>query len=241
LSNKIMLVDADEENIKAVSQAVKGSKYQIVDIADTFATAAVRYFQHEPDLILVSVNLHHNDSGLEFAEKIREGHDTPILFIADSNDHKAIRKAVMTSPFGYISSPVDQDELILGIDLALKRNQEIMKRKRSQIELLNRAQSQETSILVRGIFHDLMNPLAVIKLGLARYKKDGVADFYDQLVTRVEDMISIIEGARSQIKYHVEESEEYFLKPIINQAIELMDSHLKEADVHVLVEGDHVY
>ena len=74
-----------------------------------------------PDLILMDIGLAGSLDGIETARQIRQRHNIPIIFLtADPNETK-IAEAKSISPYGYISKPCLEKDLLDAVESALHR------------------------------------------------------------------------------------------------------------------------
>jgi two-component system, response regulator PdtaR len=94
---------------------------------DAVTTAA----ELHPDLMLMDISLAGAMNGIEAAERIRQEHDIPIVFLSAFSDNDLLRKAAHTEPYGYLVKPFEERELHATITMALYRHQ--MERERAAL------------------------------------------------------------------------------------------------------------
>ena len=75
--------------------------------------------ERKPDLLLMDVMLKGKLDGFTAARKIRELHDTPIIFITALMDEKTKAAAAMISPSGMIGKPINIKQLMEVVEKAL--------------------------------------------------------------------------------------------------------------------------
>lgn len=92
----------------------------------------------KPDLILMDVRLHGDMDGIEAANRIKEKHDIPIIYLTAYADDDTIQRAKITEPFGYILKPFDDRELHTVIEMGLykHRMQQTLKASEAQYRTL---------------------------------------------------------------------------------------------------------
>ncbi len=71
------------------------------------------------DLIFMDIVLKGKMDGIETAQKIKESHDTPLVFLTAFADEEKLKRAKLAEPFGYILKPFEDRELHATIEMAL--------------------------------------------------------------------------------------------------------------------------
>lgn len=74
-----------------------------------------------PDLILMDIALAGSLDGIETARQIRSKYPIPVIFLSAYSNQNRIDEAHAVSPFGYLTKPVMQDDLLAAIRGALDR------------------------------------------------------------------------------------------------------------------------
>lgn len=104
------------ENIRNI--LVKNG-YDVSSIAVS-GNEAINYVDNDrPDVILMDIVLKGDMDGIEAAEKIRMTSDSPIIFLTAHSDGKSLQRAKTTEPFGYLTKPFEERQLIISIEMAL--------------------------------------------------------------------------------------------------------------------------
>ncbi len=112
-----------EDDIKALENTIYLLKkyfskiYSAVDGLDAFDS----YIKHDPDIILLDINIP-KLNGLELASKIREkDNETPIILLTAHSEKKKLLKAIDLQISSYIIKPFKIQELKDNITKVLKR------------------------------------------------------------------------------------------------------------------------
>jgi PAS domain S-box-containing protein len=84
------------------------------------AIAATR--THQPDLILMDIWLQGPMDGIQAAEEIHRGLDTPIIYVTANADESTLERAKLTEPYGYVLKPFEELELRTTIEIALYKH-----------------------------------------------------------------------------------------------------------------------
>lgn len=95
--------------------------FTVVDVVDNGEQAIHVASTELPDLILMDIRLKGKTNGIDAAERIRERNPLPVVFLTAHSDVETRRQALLTQPFGYIVKPFQERDLVIAIELALKR------------------------------------------------------------------------------------------------------------------------
>lgn len=126
---KILIVE-DDQTSAAVMQLYLGSLgYEINGIATTGQDAIEMARWHQPDLVLMDINLGKGLNGIEAAQIIKKNFYTPIIFVTSHADATTLEKAKDAEPAGYINKPLRETDIKTTIELVLARTKERPKNK----------------------------------------------------------------------------------------------------------------
>jgi CheY-like chemotaxis protein len=116
---KILVVDDDENFLKAQSENLQGAGYQVVTALDgAQAVAAAR--KDNPDLILLDINLPPAVDGvpwdgfriMDWFHRLDPEKRVPIIVITGSVELKNKERATSSGAIAYFHKPFDQDDLL---------------------------------------------------------------------------------------------------------------------------------
>ncbi|MGA2677259.1 MAG: PAS domain S-box protein [Methanobacterium sp.] len=129
---KILIVE--DEFIEAMSfeQSLKSFGYDVVNIASTGEEALENVSNHKPDLILMDIFLKGEMDGIEAAAQIKKNFDIPIVYLTAHLEEIEVKRAKLTSPYGYIIKPVNKTDLKNIIELTFYKHQLESKLKNSE-------------------------------------------------------------------------------------------------------------
>jgi len=71
----------------------------------------------------MDINIQGDMDGIEAADKIRENHDIPIIFLTAFADDGFIQRAKASAPYGYLLKPFKERELQATIEMAVNKHQ----------------------------------------------------------------------------------------------------------------------
>lgn len=76
---------------------------------------------HDPDLVLMDINLGKGPDGIQLAGEIKAQKNVPLIFLTSYSDKTTIDKAKQVNPDGYIIKPFDEKDLQVAIEIAFHR------------------------------------------------------------------------------------------------------------------------
>ncbi|UYZ62498.1 sigma-54-dependent transcriptional regulator [Hymenobacter weizhouensis] len=77
--------------------------------------------QNPPDLVLIDIRLHGEQSGIELGELLRTRYRIPFVYVTSHADKHTLQQAVATQPYGYIVKPFEDEEIVAALDAAWMR------------------------------------------------------------------------------------------------------------------------
>ena len=95
--------------------------YAVCAVCDGALDAMAEVASRMPDLLLLDINLGEGPDGVQLAEKVRERHGVPIIFVTSHSDKATLERVKPLRPAGFIIKPFDENDLRAQIELALAR------------------------------------------------------------------------------------------------------------------------
>ena len=74
-----------------------------------------------PDLVLMDIFLKGMMDGITAAEIIFHTYNIPVIYLTANSDVNTLERAMKTKPFGYLTKPVNANELHTAIERALHK------------------------------------------------------------------------------------------------------------------------
>lgn len=164
---KILVVEDEIIVAEDIAGRLKKLGYTVTAIVASGEEALKKIAENRPDLVLMDIVLKGEIDGITTAEKIRTQIDVPTVFLTAYADDKTLQRAKLTDPFGYIIKPFQQNDLRVGIEIALHRHEIETKMRqalkaseaaRDSMEEKAHRQNQYISMAA----HELRNPLNAI-------------------------------------------------------------------------------
>jgi DNA-binding response OmpR family regulator len=122
--NKIRILIVEDEPILAFSLNIQlqRSGYEVIGIADSSYEALEIVERDKPDLILMDYYIRGAMNGIDTAQIIHLRNVIPVIFLSSLEDENVIRKIRTMRYCGFMSKPVDIEELKRAIDRKVKRS-----------------------------------------------------------------------------------------------------------------------
>jgi YesN/AraC family two-component response regulator len=124
MSRKKILVVEDEAFIAMdIKQILEKEGYHSIIDCFTVEMAVDLVEVHQPDLVLIDVNLNDRKNGLDFARYLRSCGTTPFIFITSFSDRDTLTSAAEVGPSAFLTKPFKPVDLTSAVFLGLQNNQ----------------------------------------------------------------------------------------------------------------------
>jgi two-component system, response regulator PdtaR len=116
---KILIVE-DEQLIAAdLAHLLTDWGYQVVGSADNSDQAVALFTTHQPDLVLVDIQLEGMLDGVDTVRRFNQIRQIPFIFLTGQADFQTIERVKTIEPSAYLLKPFDERHLHISIELAL--------------------------------------------------------------------------------------------------------------------------
>jgi DNA-binding LytR/AlgR family response regulator len=120
-NTKILIVE-DEIIIADFIQATLNKEgFKNVEMAHKTTTATEAFKNFQPEIIILDINLHGENSGIELAKSTNK--NATVIFLTGQYDESLMSKALATNPESYLTKPIKKDDLLAAIKLSILRKQ----------------------------------------------------------------------------------------------------------------------
>ena len=134
VQEKILIVEDDSLIAAYIEDVLVKSGYTVVGMVSTGESAVMMADQIPLDLILMDIVLKGVMDGITTAKKILTRVDIPIIYLTAYAEEELLNRAKETIPYGYLTKPVDERELIATITMALTRHAHDKRLKESETQ-----------------------------------------------------------------------------------------------------------
>lgn len=113
MENTLNILVVEDEVVTSIYIKTKLEKmgYHVVKTLTRGEDAIEAVEKLETHLVLMDINLAGVIDGIEAVKKIREKSDLPVIFITGYSDEKLVKKAMNLCPAGFLTKPLDYNEL----------------------------------------------------------------------------------------------------------------------------------
>jgi len=118
---RILIVEDESITALDICQTVRQLGYEPVGPVAYGKDAIKHALSLRPDLILMDIHLKGPIDGIEAATAIRSQHPCPVVYLTAHADRPTIDRAMATEPAGYVLKPINERDLHVAIELALRR------------------------------------------------------------------------------------------------------------------------
>ncbi|MCP4754860.1 MAG: fused response regulator/phosphatase [Proteobacteria bacterium] len=172
----VMIVDDDQLSRNLMRLFLKPQGYQTI-LASNGQEAREFAEQHEPDLILLDVNMRGGEDGFETCRKLKKNPitaDIPVVFVSSMDDVKSKVEGLEAGAWDFIAKPYRQEEILARVKNYLKLRYSFQRIIEEQSKRLLQIHEAQQAILVK--------PKDLPKAGFGVYYLpilEAGGDFYD--------------------------------------------------------------
>ena len=102
MNKKSILIVEDEATIALdIEMRLTRLGFNVCDIVQKANLVISSVEQHQPDLVLMDINLKGKEEGIDLAEEIYLNNNLPVVFLTAFTDNETFQKANQTHTFGF--------------------------------------------------------------------------------------------------------------------------------------------
>ena len=117
-----ILIVEDEMIIAAnISMQLSNLGYDVIGIIPRAEEVLNFIQQHQPDIILMDINLKGELDGIDIVHLIHKNYKIPIIYLTANADETHFQRAKATNPYAFISKPFKKLDLQRAIELTISR------------------------------------------------------------------------------------------------------------------------
>lgn len=116
---KILVVEDEPMIAETLSEMLELLDHEVLSVAESGEDAVMQLLKHEPDLLLLDIQLKGKMDGVELARLIRQKYNIPFIFTTAYADEETISRAKAEGPFGYIVKPYGVKDIMAAIEVAM--------------------------------------------------------------------------------------------------------------------------
>lgn len=120
-SQKVLIVEDDILLSVIEKRLVQNMGYEVVATTDSGEEALDMVREKKPDIILMDVKLKGSWDGIETVKEIRKNFSIPIIYLSGCSDGESRKRAEALGFSGFLSKPLQINDLQKAFDEALKK------------------------------------------------------------------------------------------------------------------------
>ncbi len=155
-NSRILIVEDQAIVAIDIQSQLEGLGYRVVGIASSAVQACAMATAMAPDLVLMDIHLDSAADGIDAAERIRQEHGIPIVFLTAFVDPATLRRAQQVEPYGYIVKPFNHRDLHTTIQMALYKGRIDREVRRSRDDLLAILDAQRHGTVILDQRHEIV-------------------------------------------------------------------------------------
>lgn len=110
-SKKVLIVEDDMILSMLLERMINKIGFDVVGKVTTGEKAISMAQEHEPDIILMDIQLKDDIDGITAMHKIRETSEVPVIYITGNSDQYYKERARETNYIDYLIKPIEMDDL----------------------------------------------------------------------------------------------------------------------------------
>ncbi len=112
--DKVRILIVEDEGIVGLDlqRMLQNAGYYACEVVASGEKAIQKADADRPDLVLMDIFLQGELNGVEAAGQIHTRFNIPVIFITANTDKKLKEKALITNPFGYITKPFNEENVL---------------------------------------------------------------------------------------------------------------------------------
>lgn len=118
----ILLVEDEQIASMDIREMIEESGYAVAATSDSAESAIEAAEEHNPDLVIMDINLPGERDGIDAAVEIQSRHDLPVIYLTAFSDEETLKRARKTEPSGFLVKPVTRADIQATVEMTLGNN-----------------------------------------------------------------------------------------------------------------------
>lgn len=116
--SRVLVVEDEAIVAKDIQMRLRNLGYEVPVTVPSGEQAIAKAGELKPDMILMDISLKGSMLGTEAAAKIHAMYDIPIVFLTAYSDERTLENAKAAEPMGYITKPIEKNDLRITLEMA---------------------------------------------------------------------------------------------------------------------------
>lgn len=189
LSKKIIIVEDNavvRRNLELLLQAlghVVLNSYEKIELEPLEKDLA----SGEVELLLLDINLPGEMSGVDFATKVKDRSNVPIIYITGNMDSEVFQNATQTLMYGFLPKPFNKVQLDYAIRVAIVRQEFELLLKKEFERIKSKEKMIQMGEVAGGLIHDLSNFNSIVLMSFMGIEEFSSNSLEDELMAKIND------------------------------------------------------
>ncbi|MDG6257855.1 MAG: response regulator [Methanomicrobiaceae archaeon] len=119
---RVLIVEDEMIVALELKETLQRLGYTVVASVDNGYDAIKMAGRLQPDVVLMDIRIRGDMDGIETAERLFSLYDVPVIYLTAHSDNETLRKAINTTPAGYLVKPVNERALYSNIEMAIHKH-----------------------------------------------------------------------------------------------------------------------
>jgi DNA-binding NtrC family response regulator len=128
MKEKILIVEDEYIVADHLKRFLVKAGHRVCGIASSYSEAMSFIIEDKPTWVLLDICLNGRSTGIELAEQLSI-FNIPFIFLSANMNQKTLEDVKKTKPYGFLSKPFKDKELMIMLDIAMDRHEIIMETK----------------------------------------------------------------------------------------------------------------
>jgi len=118
---RLMIVENDRVTARDLEATLRRRGFVVSGIAYSAEQALDLLKEQKPDLVLLDIQLDHDEDGIALAQTLREEHGIPAIFITGYSEEVILNRARRAKPAAFLRKPFSDAELAICLESVVER------------------------------------------------------------------------------------------------------------------------
>ena len=182
------LIIADDEVIIStqLEEFLRTKGFDIVGIATSGIQAVAMAKELMPDLMLMDIVMPGELDGIAAASKINRELKIPVIFLTAYADEAMIQRAKHIGPFGYVLKPIQEQQILAAIEIALHKQNMEQKLQEAHDLLEQRVEERTHELRLKSESLEEMNTALKV---LLKKREEDKSELEEKVIYNVKEMV----------------------------------------------------
>ena len=115
---KVLIIEDNPLTSLDLKEIIQSQGMIVTTIAKNSSEAFKSIQTTQPYILLVDINLHDGDDGIELVSMLSEKQKWPVVYLTANSDRETLNRALKTNPASFLTKPYDDKDVIIALELA---------------------------------------------------------------------------------------------------------------------------